>query len=272
MSDLALAQTLLSFRASNPNEASPSHENSMIKVEDGAAGDQDLRKSEMIPSPKASKYHLTDKVYVAFNPKKRYYNEIDMTKARKSSTFQSSNKRFAMNHNSDDTSRMSFCTKLPIYITEFVNSGDEESIKQLIQEAFLPDCKMKTSALARDLVGRQYVQDFLLALIQDFPDFIMVALRPEVNARVVTTYLSCYGTRVKSSPYQYLYDHLKFGRDESGTFVKQSYDYRSLLKEGKPIGFKQDTVMHLIMNKELTHVEKFVTQRRLVNVFEYNEG
>jgi hypothetical protein len=168
--------------------------------------------------------------------------------------------------------RLDVLLRVPKAITYCINSGDNEGLVGIIEEAFLPNCIIKTPALSKELVGRNHIIEFFLAISRSIPDFFTLVEDPFLNLRVISTLSKSFGTRINSDRSEYLFNHLKHGRDDSNNYLEARKKARELIKEGQPIRFCSKSYVHLILNKEMTHVEKFVVARKSLRIFDPNSN
>jgi hypothetical protein len=89
-----------------------------------------------------------------------------------------------------------------------------------------------------------------------------------LNFRVITTLFKNYGTRVSTDQSDYLYDFVKHGRDDANVYIEAREKTNSMMKEGHPVRFYSESYLHLIMNKEMTHVEKFVIAFKSISILD----
>jgi hypothetical protein len=65
---------------------------------------------------------------------------------------------------------------------------------------------------------------------------------------------------------------MKHGQPKEKAFVEAKEKYEHLVREGKPVAFSSKSFLHLILNKEMTHVEKFVVARKSLKINSPPEG
>ncbi len=169
----------------------------------------------------------------------------------------------------DQKQRLAYLIQLPMLITQAVNSADMQKLSKIVDSAFLPNCAVRSNALPADISGREHVVEFYTAINRMIPDFILRILPPTINHRVITARMFADGTSYKKDdPSDYLFNHLKHRQNDGGQFQEASEKRISLIEQGKPVGFKSKALMHLILNEEMTHVEKFVNISKEVEISE----
>jgi hypothetical protein len=169
-------------------------------------------------------------------------------------------------------SRLDTLLQVPAAIAMCINSGDEIGLMGIIEEAFLPDCVVKTPALSKELVGRQHLKEYFFSINRAVPDFVCIVSESTLNFRVISASFKNFGTRVASDKSDYLYDYVKHGRDHNNLFVEARDKSNALIKEGSVVRFCSRSFMHLILNKDMTHVEKYVAVRKALNILDPNKS
>jgi hypothetical protein len=172
----------------------------------------------------------------------------------------------------EQETRLAYLIRSPLIISKLINSGDLVGLKELIEDICLPECSLKTSATQVELVGREYVIKFFIALNQGIPDYVAMTTSTTLNFRVVSALVRSFGTKVITTSEDSLYDHMKHGQPKEKAFVEAKEKYEHLVREGKPVAFSSKSFLHLILNKEMTHVEKFVVARKSLKINSPPEG
>lgn len=162
--------------------------------------------------------------------------------------------------------RLKHLLEVPFLLAKFINSGDEEGLKTLIHDVCIENCRCKSPSLAMELIGRDYIIEHFAALTRSFPDYVMQFKPPTVRQRTISAALSSCGTRVLVDPKSYLFDHLKYGRAESVSFTRARKLVEAIESSGKRASFKAKSLLHLIVNKEMTHIERWVSLRKSMEI------
>jgi len=162
--------------------------------------------------------------------------------------------------------RIKFLMEVPSLVARIVNSGDDEGLKALIYDACVEDCRCKISSIPNDLIGRDYILKSLAATVNTFPDYIMQYKAPTVRQRTITAALETSGTRVVVDPNSHLFDHLRYGNTSNVSFVRAQQLVEEIESSGKRAAFKSKSMLHIVINKEMTHIECWVSIRKSIGV------
>jgi hypothetical protein len=159
----------------------------------------------------------------------------------------------------------------PAKLSRYLNSGDDERLKGLIYDACTEDCKFKTPAMPKEVKGRDVIVECFLALSRSIPDYIMQFRAPSTLKRVIMASFESSGTRVVHDAAEYLFDHLQYGRNDNVSFVRAQQLVQAIEASGKHAFFRGKSVMHLIVNEEMTHIEKIIVIRKSIAVMPAKE-
>jgi hypothetical protein len=185
-------------------------------------------------------------------------------KSRKICKFWESNIAFDPNNET----RLEYLMRMPKLLFGCLNAGDNKSVRKLLEEAFLPDCQLRTSALGSTLTGLDKIRELFLSWFQACPDLIITHSEVEFNVRVVSCVIVSHGTRISEPVGDYLYDDLKYDKkNKSKDFVEQRKLLQSIRKAGVFPRFRGSEFVHFIVNNELTHIENFILIRKDIKVF-----
>ena len=150
-------------------------------------------------------------------------------------------------------------TAMPLNLMNSINTRDMNSVKLIIDDAFLTDCQLRTSAVPNEVTGCDKVYQFFQSYIQGCPDVIMTCVSPmRFNVRVISFLYTETGTRSNFNVPDELFDFLKHGTDRSSSFLIQKYKYNYLRNSNLNVPFTTTSYVNFILNKELTHVEKYI--------------
>lgn len=159
----------------------------------------------------------------------------------------------------------------PADLSRYLNSGDETKMRELIFDKCCEDCKFKTAAMPKEAVGREVIVECFLALTRSMPDYIMQFRTPTTHKRVIMASFESSGTRVVHDAAEHLFDHLQYGRDDNVSFVRAQQLVRVIEASGKRACFRGKSVMHLIVNNDMTHIEKIIIIRKSIVVMPAKE-
>lgn len=162
--------------------------------------------------------------------------------------------------------RIKYLIQVPSLVAKYVNSGDDERLKALIYDVCVEDCRCKSSSMSAELVGRDYILEHFGSLTRSCPDYVMQYKPPTVHRRTISAALSSCGTRVIADPKSYLFDHLKYGRTDNVAFVRARKLMEAIEASGKRAAFKAKSIVHLVVNKEMTHIERWIALRKSVEI------
>ena len=166
------------------------------------------------------------------------------------------------------TDRLSFLMALPKQICTLMNSGSDAELTHLVTDTFLPNAILKTPSLQHEIVGIGSIHEYFNAIIRTVPDLIMISSKPVLNFRVVTVTCTCLGTSVRPDAFDYMYDCTKHAKDDSLSYRMTKDSIKYMISQNKHICFSSKSYLHFILNKEMTHVEKFVTVKKSLSVVE----
>ena len=131
-----------------------------------------------------------------------------------------------------------------------------KSLKSTIEDSFLADCQPRTSAVPKEVTDSDKVYQFFESYLQGCPDVKMTCVSPmQFNVRVISFLYSETGRSNFNVPDE-LFDYFKHGSDRSSSALFQKCKGSQLRK--LPISFTTTSYVNFILNKELTHVEKYI--------------
>ena len=163
--------------------------------------------------------------------------------------------QFQQNHE-----RLEFLkTNIPSNLIKSINTRDMNKLKVVIDDAFLPNCQLRTSAVPNEVTGRDKVYRFFESYIQSCPDVVMEYVTPMVfNVRVIS--FICYekGTRSNFNISDHLFDHFRYGVERTPAYLSEKRKYFYLANTGLPISFETTSYVNFILNEDMTHVEKYI--------------
>ena len=150
-------------------------------------------------------------------------------------------------------------THMPANMISSINTRDMNSLKLLIEDTFLPDCQLRTSAVPNEVIGRENVYRFFETYIQGCPDVVMEYITPmQFNTRVISFICAEQGTRSNFNVPDQLFDHLNHGTERAPFLLYEKNKYCYLRSSGTPIPFTGISYVNFILNEAMTHVEKYV--------------
>jgi hypothetical protein len=166
--------------------------------------------------------------------------------------------------------RLAFLLQVPHLIGDALNSGNEMAIRAVIENSCLENCLFKTTALQKEVVGRHHIIQMYLAILSSIPDVISMVKAPALDHRVISVKTNFYGTKIPSTDDSgsFYWDYLKHGKDGQNKFPDAHMLNQQMLSAGKKVSFFSKSYMYLIMNSEMTAIEKFICFTRSVKVFE----
>lgn len=168
--------------------------------------------------------------------------------------------------------RLSYMMTLPQMLVQCFNTRDMSSLRCIISNAFLPDCQLKTSSFPNDVTGSNRIFEFFQNYAIACPDAIMIQSLPQFNIRVVSCISQECGTRhsnLLSDDLLFAYfKHDKSNQDSS--YLQEKCKYMELRSHGIPVPFSSVSYVNFILNKEMTHVEKYIHTIKEVQVYTPN--
>ena len=160
-------------------------------------------------------------------------------------------------------------THMPTQLMDAFNTRDMNSLKLIIEDTFLTDCQLRTSAVPNEVTGRENVYRFFETYIQGCPDVVMEYITPmKFNIRVVSFLCLEQGTRSNFNVADELFDHLKYGIERAPDFLYEKNKYSYFRNTGRPVPFTTTSYVNFILNEAMTHVEKYIHTCKEVKVAE----
>ena len=150
-------------------------------------------------------------------------------------------------------------TSIPSTLINSFNSRDMNTLKMIIDSAFLPNCQLRTSAVPSEVTGSHNVYKFFESYIKGCPNVTMEYVTPMIfNVRVIS--FICYekGTRSNFNLPDQLFDHFRYGNERTSEYLNEKRKYFYLANKGLPIPFATKSYVNFILNEEMTHVEKYI--------------
>ena len=158
-------------------------------------------------------------------------------------------------------------TNMPANLINSFNARDMNALRVIIEDAFLVDCQLRTSAAPNEVTGRDKVYQFFESYLQGCPDVTMTYASPmQFNVRVISFIYSETGTRSDFNVADELFDYFKHGTDRSSSILIQKYKYYYLRNSNMNVPFTTTSYVNFILNKEMTHVEKYIHTCKEVDV------
>ena len=163
----------------------------------------------------------------------------------------------AFNEISQTEDRLEYLkTTMPSKLINSFNTREMKSLKSTIDDVFLAGCQLRTSAVPKEVMGSDKVYQFFESYLQGCPDVKMTCVSPmQFNVRVISFMYSETGRSNFNVPDE-LFDYFKHGSDRSSSALFQKCKGSQLRK--LPISFTTTSYVNFILNKELTHVEKYI--------------
>ena len=139
------------------------------------------------------------------------------------------------------------------------NTRDMNSLKLIIEDTFLPDCQLRTSAVPNGVMGRDKIYQFFETYIQGCPDVSLQYITPmQFNTRVISFICAEQGTRSNFNVHDQLFDHLRHGVERTPQFLCEKSKYSFYRNAKMSIPFITTSYVNFILNEAMTHVEKYV--------------
>ena len=165
--------------------------------------------------------------------------------------------------------RIDYLLRVPELMRQAINIGSETMIAAIVNEACLPECMLKTTALQTGATGRQNITKMYCSLLSIIPDMVILIKPASLSVRVITSKVNYYGTQVfRDIQNEHLYDYLKYGSDKAGKYTNVRALAFQLEQERKQIIFRAKSFLHLILNMERTHVIKWICANRVLTIAE----
>lgn len=111
-------------------------------------------------------------------------------------------------------SRQEYLLRVPELMRKAINIGSETMIAAIVNEACLPACLLKTTALKTEVSGRENIVNLYCSLLKVVPDMVILIKPPSQDFRVITSKVNYYGTSVfRDEKNEHLYNYMKYGPD-----------------------------------------------------------
>ena len=159
--------------------------------------------------------------------------------------------------------RLFYLMQLPSMLFNYFNTRDFVSMAWFINNTFMPDCQLRTSAVPDEVTGCDKVFEFFRTYAVACPNVIITHTPIQFNIRVVSM-ISCeQGTRSNYDVHDELFDFMKYDTStRTPSYIQERRKYEVLRHARQPISFVGTSYVNFILNKEMTHVEKCIYTRK----------
>ena len=171
-------------------------------------------------------------------------------------------KRFKEENNQILSDRVTYLLKFPQLYQEALNSGDSNKLVLLFTDCCTPNFTFQPPSLG-EVVGVEGTANYFWTLFVSMPDLVFSHTPTKRFKRVISCKVHTDGTMCNMvdsvNPFKSpLSDPL---------LTRELHDkYTELKATGQPIYLRSTHAMHLILNVEMTHIEKIIHYRRGINI------
>lgn len=171
-------------------------------------------------------------------------------------------KRFKEENNQILSDRVTYLLKFPQLYQEALNSGDSNKLVLLFTDCCTPNFTFQPPSLG-EVVGAEGTANYFFSLFCSMPDLVFSHTPTKRFKRVISCKVHTDGTMCNMddsvNPFKSpLSDPL---------LTRELHDkYAELKATGQPIYLRSTHAMHLILNVEMTHIEKIIHYRRGIDI------
>lgn len=170
---------------------------------------------------------------------------------------------------SDKMDRLNFLMTVPVLTGQYMNSSNEEALKTMLISACEPFCVLISPTTGGKIVsGPENIANFFTAIPSAVPDYVTTSRRPNLSHRVISTVHATSSTHYANLPSMAMINFLQTDIDADPSFIAARDTGLSLMRAGKSVRMVSQSVCHLVLNKERTHIEKIMFVKKQVSVCE----
>lgn len=186
---------------------------------------------------------------------------VEPEKSQKSTTCPASQVNWPNFHQRVSESRYQYLCRAPFLLAEAVNGHDYEKLKLVFEEFFVEDCTFRSDAQIKNVTGRDLLLALWIGVLTVVPDYVVVMnIVPSEHDKLLTVQQLCSGTSIaheinQSREVEALYNIIKYGRvkDKAVAYTEARTKLLKKSREKQRASFRAKTIIHLILNTELTH-------------------
>ena len=183
-------------------------------------------------------------------------------------------KKKALTSSTISNERLTQLMTFPTLFQDCINSADLHRLRLLMVEYCIENLSFQPPGLPTPLIGHENIIAYYRLLLFDYMTDLVVLSKPcKRYKRIISCEASLIGSFQPSNGYTPSYpDHINsFKSSDLDPIITQAnmLKYQQLEAQNKPIVIKLKYYKHIILNKELTAIEKIITFPRGLEVEEY---
>ena len=185
-----------------------------------------------------------------------------------------SDKKKALTSSTISNERLTQLMTFPTLFQDCINSADLHRLRFLMVEYCTEDLSFQPPGLPTPIIGHEnIIAYYRLLLYQYMTDLVVLSKPCKRYKRIISCEASLIGSFQPSNGYTPSYpDHINsFKSSDLDPIITQAnmLKYQQLEAQNKPIVIKLKYYKHIILNKQLTAIEKIITFPRGLEVEEY---
>ena len=158
-----------------------------------------------------------------------------------------------------DVARLNHLMRFPERLQLAVNAGNFDLPRRLFADACVSNVEI-TAPVGPKIQGITDAVAFLSNLYMSMPDLVIVCKPSKRYHRVLFSKLYADGTLL-GGPFA-AYNPFTTGKVDPLIPAATYEKYRLLESEGRPVLMRSKNYLHMILNKEMTHIEKIIVANR----------
>ena len=158
-----------------------------------------------------------------------------------------------------DPARLNHLMRFPERLQLAVNAGNFDLPRRLFADACVSNVEI-TAPVGPKIEGITDAVAFLSNLYMSMPDLVIVCKPSKRYHRVLFSKLYADGTLL-GGPFA-AYNPFTTGKVDPLIPAATYEKYRQLESEGRPVLMRSKNYLHMILNREMTHIEKIIVANR----------
>ena len=150
---------------------------------------------------------------------------------------------------------------------QYLNMGDLESIHKLVDEFFLHDVSIYTSAMNVEETGAERVKEYFVALTTSYPDLVLILKSTRYNPEHGVASMLMYG--VGTSQFHHRSDYMVNAvLNTNSTSIEPELREKAvdIVNTGGVYQCSCKVHVHCVFNPERTHIQKFILIQKVLDV------
>lgn len=165
--------------------------------------------------------------------------------------------------------RLRFLMTVPGLMIQHMNSMNEEALKSLLSDACDPFCVLITPAAGgREVSGAVNIATILSSYASVMPDYVSTVRRSSISHRVISSVLTVSCTHLVNMPSMAMINYLQTGAEADPSFIEARDAGLQMMRAGKSVRMHTRSVLHMVLNKARSHIERIINIKKKVSVCE----